>query len=45
MATDAYVAEDSLVGHPREDGTLVQRRLNTSVEVNATTRKVEGVDW
>lgn len=43
MAPAAYVGEDGLVGHQREERPLVLRRLNAPVYGNARTVRQEWV--
>jgi hypothetical protein len=45
MSLAAYVIEDGLVGHHREERTLVLRRSYTPVQGNARARKWEWVGW
>ena len=45
MTPAAYVAEDGLVGHQREERPLVLRRLDAPVQGNARTGNQEWVSW
>jgi hypothetical protein len=45
MSLLAYVTEDGLVGHQREERPLVLRRSYAPVQGNARARKWEWVGW
>ena len=45
MSLVAYVAEDGLVGHQREERPLVLHRSYAPVQGNARARKQEWVGW